>query len=389
MVLSLAGLTDAVSLDSPFASIAIEAELRPTGPDGGKVAPPTYPTSESRPSPYLIDERWVGGEARRVVTLDTPQAQANRCEAALRDALDDGLVELPVFELSVDVETEVGVRTSRLTSLDFPHRYADAYLRDATMDGIDFDKTEIGRALQLAEQNDARALYEHEPYSLVYGAWNSHRKGRQAKFPRIFDSTIIGFDPLVGERAGGRLDPNNLTGAYGGDVADWQFVAEGEKKKGARLSEIGHGNALDSGGAHGHVAITGARRHGIVHLSALAGIRFGADVSPDAQTAGRTALVALALLGDRLAFGRPAIFLRSGCDLAVVEETLVLENPGGEDQSFELGIREAIDLFRAAVDRASELGLEMRSDRIEITPKKGLAEAIMHSYAQAAPDEDS
>lgn len=389
MALSLADLTDAVGLDSQFASIAIEVDLRPTGPDGGKVAPPTYPTSDARRSPYLIDRRWVGGEEREVVTLDTAQAQANRCEAALRDALDDGLVDLPVFELSVDIETEVGVRTSRLTSLDFPHRYADAYLRDTTVDGTDFDKTEIGRALQLAEQYDARALYEHEPYSLVYGAWNSHRKGRQAKFPRIYDSTIIGFDPLIGERAGGRLDPNNLTGAFGGDLDDWRFIAEGEKKKGARLSEIGHGNALDSGGAHGHVAIAGARRLGIVHLSALNGIRFGSDVTPEAQTAGRAALVALALLGDRLAFGRPAVFLRSGCDLAVVGEDLILESPAGADQAFELGIGSAIELFRAAVEQASELGLEMRSNRVQVEPKAGLADAIRHSYAQAAPDGDS
>lgn len=389
MSLSLEELTRAVSFDSRFASISIDAELRAVGPQGGKVAPPTFPPTAARNTPYLVDQRWIDGDARTVVTLDTPQAQANRCEGALRDALDDGLVDLPVFEIEVDVETDAGVRRPRLTSLDFPHRYADAYLRDTTLDGVAFDKSEIGKALQLSEQTNARALYEHEPYSLVYGAWNSHRKGRQAKFPRIYDSSIIGLDPKEGVRAGGRLDPVNLTGAFADSVDDWAFVAEGQKKKGSRLSEIGHGNALDSGGAHGHMAITGARRLAILHLSALSGIRFGSEVSPEAQTAGRAALVALALLGDRLAFGRPSVFLRSGCDLVVVEERIAFENPSGEDEVVDLGVREAIELFKAAVQRAAELGLKMRSDRMRVEPKSGLADAIRHAYAKAAPAADS
>jgi CRISPR-associated protein Csb1 len=69
-----------------------------------------------------------------------------------------------------------------LTSLEFPHRYADAYLRDSTVDGVPFDHSEVGRALQAADLADASSLFAHDPGSLVYGAWNSHRKGRQAKF---------------------------------------------------------------------------------------------------------------------------------------------------------------------------------------------------------------
>ena len=292
-----------------------------------------------------------------------------------------------MFVLTTDVETDAGTRTVRLTSLDFPHRYADAYLRDTELDGVKFDKSTIGKALRLAEPREARVLYEREPYSIVYGAWDSHRKGRQAKFPRVYDSTIIGFDPIVGHRAGGRLDPLNLTGAVQpGPDGDWSFVAEGEKKKGERLSEIGHGNALDSGEAHGHVAITEARKLTTIHLAALGGIRFGTDVSVDALTAGRAALVALALLGDRLAFARPSVFLRSGCELSTVSETAALEHPDGSGDSFVLDAAGSIDLFEAAVAHAAQQGLAMASDRFEVTPSRGLVDAIAHAYTKAQGD---
>lgn len=386
MSLSLDRLIETVGPNTNYSAIAISAELRPTGPAGAKVAPPSYPTSASRPVAYLIDKRWVDGAARDVVLLDSQQSQGNRCELALRDAVDDGLVELPLFVIATDVDTDAGSRTVRLTSLDLPHRYADAYLRDTTIDGVAFDKTEIGKELRLAEPREARSLFEREPYSIVYGAWDSHRKGRQAKFARIYDSTIIGLDPIVGVRAGGRLDPLNLTGAQQPDAdGDWGFVAEGEKKKGSKLSEIGHGNALDSD-AHGHVAITEARKLTTIHLAALSGIRFGAGVSADALTAGRAALVALALLGDRLAFGRPSVFLRSGCELSTVSESIVLEHPDGSGDLVDLDVTGAIELFRQARLRAAELGLAMATDHVALTPHRGLADAIAFAYTKSQGD---
>jgi CRISPR-associated protein Csb1 len=57
-----------------------------------------------------------------------------------------------------------------LTSLEFPHRYADAYLHDSTVDGVPFDHSEVGRALQAADLADASSLFAHDPGSLVYGA---------------------------------------------------------------------------------------------------------------------------------------------------------------------------------------------------------------------------
>jgi hypothetical protein len=66
-----------------------------------------------------------------------------------------------------------------LTSLEYPHRYADAYLCDSLLDGVAFDRTEIGQSLLQSSLADASALFARDPGSLVYSAWNSHRNGRQ------------------------------------------------------------------------------------------------------------------------------------------------------------------------------------------------------------------
>lgn len=369
------------------AAILIEATVQPAGPDGTKVAPPSYPVGERAEHPYLVEKRRIDGEVRELVLLDSYQSQANRCEEALLWARDDGRFDLPLFELTTTVDTPAGEREFRLTSLDFPHRYADAYLRDSELDGVRFDNTEIGRRLRLATPADATVLYEREPCSLVYGAWDSHRKGRQAKFARIYHSTVVGLDPVVGQRRGGRLDPANLTGTVSGTVDDgWEFVGDGEKRKGNRLSEIGHGNALDSGEAHGWVTVSECRRWAEVSLAGLERIRF-AGATVEQSAAARAALAALALLGDRLAFDRPSWFFRSGCDLARRSEELAWELPDGQHDRFQLDQDAALELFRHAVDRAAAAGISMASDTIELTPIKGLQDAIENAYVAAEAGE--
>lgn len=382
-------LMQAATSESPWSAITIDCGLTPAGPDGSKVAPPTYPTSPDRDTPYLIETRWMNEQEQQIVLLDSNQSQANRCELALKQAALEERVDLPMFSLNQVIEGDAGTHRVRITSLDMPHRYADAYLRDSMLDGTDFDKTDLGKQLRMATSDNATALFEREPYSLVYGAWDSHRPGRQAKFPRLYDSTVIGLDPMTGVRQGGRLDPLNLTGATKSGDDGWEYAAPGEKKpkKGEKLSEIGHGNALDSGAAPGHVAISSARRLAQLHLSALHGVRFGDDVSQAATTAARGALIALALLGDRLAFDRASVYLRSGCSLARVSEKITFVRPDGDDETITLTIADAIELFREAVQAAADAGMVMADDVIELAPKQGLADAISFAYTKAEADE--
>lgn len=296
------------------------------------------------------------------------------------EARDDGRIDLPLFEMVVDVEPW----QVRLTSLDFPHRYADAYLRDSTIDGVRFDKTEIGQALRVAQPSDATAIYRHDPGSLVLGAWNSHRSGRQPKFSRAYRSETIGIGFKTAHRKGGRLDPLNLTGAVDDAAkkeADWKYVL-GEKAKGKRLSEIGHGNALSGEEAPGGVTVTEARRLAFVSFAQLSRVRFG-SAPRDTQLAARAALGALALLGDRLAFDRAGLVYRSGCEITVVADELAWEQRGGRLKAFELPVDEAIALYKHARRQADAVGLAMVTETIAVEPIDSLRKAISHAFLKA------
>ncbi|WP_242675885.1 type I-G CRISPR-associated RAMP protein Csb1/Cas7g [Streptosporangium minutum] len=375
-------LVEAVSEDRPDAGVGVETVYRPAA--GDKVMPPSFPGNNG---PYLMETRWVDGEAKKVVVLDQVPSQANRVEEALLAARDAGRIQLPLFELMA--ETSRG--TLRLTSLEFPHRYADAYLRDSMVDGVRFDRSEVGQHLRQVSALDVCPLYERDPGSLLFGAWDSHRKGRWPKFARIYSSSIVGIDPQEGQRKATRVDPLNLTGAIDDKAkaeADWQYVQVGEKKEkkqGQRLSEIGHGN-IAPGEAHGGVSIIEARRSGWISLAAIERLRFG-DASAEAAQLARATLVALALAGDRLTFGRPSVWLRSGCDLVRSGEILAFEQDGGVREEFALSASEAIEVFHELRDRAAAAGVVMATDAIRLEPMPSLAKAIDVSTTQAAAEE--
>jgi CRISPR-associated protein Csb1 len=357
--------------------LVVDAVYQPAGGTGWKLMPPTFPPVDG--SPYLLEERWVDGEKTKTVVIDQVPSQANRVEEALLEARDSGRVELPIIQMVID-----GVR---LTSLQFPHRYADAYLRDSEIDGVRFDDTPIGKALRSATAEDVRPLYAREPYSLLFGAWDSHRKGRWPKFARAYQSMMFGVEPIIGDRRGGRYDPMNLVGKVDSKdkaEADWSFLPEGDKAKGQRLSEIGHGHIAPNP-AHGGVTVREIRRHGWISFAALERLRFG-DVGPQAATLARATLAALALVGDRLAFDRPSVWLRSGCDLTLVRETVAFEVGGGGREPVELSVGDAITAFVELRNRADAAGVPAASDVVTVTPIKSLRQAMAYARTQAISD---
>jgi CRISPR-associated protein Csb1 len=376
-------LFEAVTQRGDRAVVRITAAYEPVGGAGTKIFPPTYPpraySGQPEPSPYVLESRFVDGKRREDVLLDAVASQANRAEEALLKARRSG-VALPLLELRHHGETEVV-----LTSLEFPHRYADAYLKDSLLDGMAFDRTALGKSMLAASLADTRALYANDPGSLVFGAWNSHRKGRQQKFPRAYASEVVGWDPVVGARNAGRMDPLNLQGAARRSESGWEFLPAGEKVKGERLSEIGHGNIAPNA-AHGGVTISSATRTATLSLAVLGRIGFG-DVPADSAVAARTVLAAYALLADRLAFGGPGLWLRSGCELVTLSERLEWIGRGGLAEPFELPADVAVRVFELAVARAAECGLPLSTETQALTPSR-LAKAIEFSLTKAAPAED-
>jgi CRISPR-associated protein Csb1 len=379
-------LVQATSSERVHTAIVVRSVYQPVGGKGRTLMPPTYPVADGERGPnarYLIAQRLVDGKERNAVVIDQEPSQANRVEEALRDAHYQGRLRLPLFEMRVS--TSLG--EIRLTSLDFPHRYADAYLRDSLVDGTRFDDSEVGKRLRAATVTDVRPLYEREPASLIFGAWDSHRKGRWPKFARLYSSSMYGLDPVTYARMGGRMDPQNLTGAVddaGKAESDWQFLEEGEKKAGKKLSEIGHGNIAPNP-VHGGVTVFEVRRVASVSLAGLERLRFG-DATAEAANLARATLAALALTGDRLTFGGPSVWLRSGCDLAKVEEQIGMERPSGDLDALSITTQDVLDTFSQLRDRAAAAGIAMDTDTISVEPMASLSQAIRFAVTSGSQD---
>lgn len=371
-------LRTAVALAGDHAVLRVVAAFEPVGGPGSRVFPPTYPRSAEE-GPYLMETRWVEGQERPDVLLDGTASQANRAEEALLRARRSGETEFPLMELRHSGEADVV-----LSSLEWPHRFADAYCRDSLLDGVAFDRSEIGRSLRAVSMADARPLFRHDPGSLVFGAWDSHRTGRQQKFPRIYSSEVIGWDPVEARRKAGRMDPLNLTGAAkrdkGGDE-EWEFAASGQKVKGEKLSEIGHGNVAPNA-QHGGVTISSAQRIATLSLAGLDRVGFG-DLPREAAVATRAVLAAYALLADRLAFGGPSLWLRSGCELVLVSERLEWVMRGGQTVATQLSRAQALELLAVSVERAAKQGLTWHTTTIALQPKPQLGKAIDFATTKA------
>jgi CRISPR-associated protein Csb1 len=136
----------------------------------------------------------------------------------------------------------------------------------------------------------------------------------------------------------------------------------------------------------GGVSISGALRNGWLSLSGLERIRFG-DASAPAVQAARATLAALALAGDRLAFGRPSMWLRSGCDLARDSEVIAFEEDGGRREEFTVTTADAVAAFQELRERTAAEGIAMRTDTIPLEPSPSLAKAIEFSASKAGTQE--
>src|SRR3989440_4294754 len=94
-----------------------------------KVFPPTYEGGK-----YATEARRINGQEVPCVLLDSVPSQANRMELALQEAWEGGEIELPVvssdFGRSKEAANDPNLRGIKITSLQAPHRIADAILRD-------------------------------------------------------------------------------------------------------------------------------------------------------------------------------------------------------------------------------------------------------------------
>src|SRR6185437_8993079 len=113
-----------------------------------KVFPPTYEGGK-----YATEDRNIGGLKLPCVLLDSVPSQANRMELALQEAWESGLIEVPVVSTDFSAVENPGI--PKITSLQAPHRIADAILRDSRLGNSKFRESDIGKSLNILSSSYA------------------------------------------------------------------------------------------------------------------------------------------------------------------------------------------------------------------------------------------
>lgn len=402
MKLDLDTLQQAVT--GSAAAFRSRARLQPAGGPGDKVFPPTYAgavyareerqvaVKDAEGKPVLGPDGKPQFKLQPCVLLDSVQAQANRLEEALQEALDSGrLKDCPIPVLNVDF-TGLGLldEVGRVTSLEAPHRVADAILRDSLHEGQPFRKSPLGAQLNAASLQNATPLYRLCPTALIFGLWDSTgpKGGLGAKFQRALVSEIIGVNAQIGVRTSSRIDPLGMRAAA--KVVkrpDGSYELAGEKAKDAvSPSEINHGN-IPPDVADGGATIEYAEQTVVLSLPALRRLRFPVDgkTTRERDEAARTVLAALALTAVALS-ADSGLDLRSRC-LLWPEEALVwevLDTPGKEPEKLTLTADAAIEVLREAVNAAEKAGLKWQSEPITLKPAPNLIALLKRSQEIAA-----
>ena len=401
MELNLQVLNDAVR--NRAAAFRCVTEYQPAGGKSDKIFPPTYEGGK-----YATEKRINAdtGEQHDCVLLDSVASQANRMETALLEARRTGRLSVPILEVRFDQDDLL--RKFTVTSLDAPHRIADALFRDSLLDGKMFRKSEVGMMLDTARVDNAADLFGVCPTALLFGFWDSTgpRGGSGVKFQRGMTSEIVGYDAVPGKKTGSRIDPAEIRAGVrvyeratkSDDRPDWTLddkeavtTGAGAKKspkqlgKDGKPSEANHGNVtptIEDGG----FTIRRAVQTTTISLNAIRRLRFPMNGGPDSDhetdVAARAALAALGLVAGTIIRGDGD--LRSRCHL-VAETPVVwelLEKPGQEARRFQVDEEEAIELLHAAVEQAK--GRELKwGDVIRLTPSDDLVAMIKRSQALA------
>ena len=412
------------------AALRRRQRLQPVGGQGDKIFPPTYP-GEGRNAPprHVYERRRLNGQDVWCVLIDSVQSQANRLEECLLEAIRDGM-KIPHVVVDFSETDLDGI--GEITSLDAPHRVYDAIFRDSKLkvesqkgeednqeDGEDtsFMKSEVGLRLARASAEDASALLEISPTSLLFGAWHSTGEGGGlgAKFARCLVSEIMGIDVPVdelvnqrtgeinartaGRRTGSRIDPLGILSKVKiykakDNSNDWtprEDDAERSKKNepvlyggkpgkpGGRPSSIIHGNIAPEVKPLG-VTCDHAEHSFVLSFAALRRLRFGGS---EKDVAGRNLLAALGLVALTEQDAR-GYALRSRCDLVCDGRTpLELVHPDGTTEEIAIDRTAAHELYEEAVKTAEDASFELSAEPRRLTPQPKLVDIVRQSQELA------
>jgi CRISPR-associated protein Csb1 len=275
--------------------------------------------------------------------------------------------------------------------------------------GTRLKDTNEGKSLIEAKPQNARAIYELSPATLLFGAWNSTGEGGGigAKFPRCVVSEIIGIgvatehhvdartgelsDRPSGQRAASRIDPLGIRSGikvYKLPNGDWSLDAPDKNAKALRPSEINHSNIAPSVTQLG-VSVDYAYHNFVLSLAALRRLRFvgNSGVPSPADLTAQTALAALGLAAAT-AQDRNGYFLRSRCDLVPeVVRSFEIVRANGVAEPIELDFDIACRLLNDASEAAKSAGIAWKSKDLVLKPQKKLVDLVKASRELALQGE--
>lgn len=387
-------------IEGRAAALRCVTTYQPMAGEGSTVFPATYEggnyaTVGFRIVDQTMDEygrpmKTTGRKLADQVVLDSVQSQANRMEQELLDAFRAGQISLPV--ITVDFSGYGLEKELKISSLEAPHRIADAILRDSMQGEVPFRQSELGAPLDDADLRNATSLFQLCPTALVFGMWDSTgpKGGLGAKFQRTIVSEILGLNAQICVKTSSRIDPLQARAAVRIQPqpdGSWK-VAKNAKAKGAvSPAEVNHGNIPPTQSDAG-VLIERAVQTTVISLPALRRLKFplepGAASDPKVDAAAQTTLAALALCGATLA-REAGCDLRSRCQLFPTEslQWQLLDKPGTDPQSVAIDAESAIQLYNDSVRAAKKAGLPWNEEEVKLTPSSQLVELVQKSQQLA------
>lgn len=381
------------------AAIRTRFKLQPSGGVGTKVFPPTYQGDQNN-AVYATERRKLdGGSVAECVLLDSVQSQANRMEDALKMANSKSELTLPLIQVDFTPQfTDLG----KISTLDAPHRIADAIFRESNLDGTPFRKTEYGQMFENSSMKDASGLYQICPTALLFGAWDSTgERGAQqgTKFPRAITSEIVGIGVEEGVDPTGRISPVDITGTDSTlyETENGQLTHDEDEARdpdeAMKPSEANLGNVTPSFHDNssqdtlpGGVTMDYAELSAVISLSGLRRLSFPANGNshPEQTRCARSALAALGLVAVAKQY-EMGYSLRSRCDL-VAQESLSFElvERNGDIKKLDASIDKTVEAFVNLHERAAEHGLDWEFESLDLEPTETLIEEIRRSRTQVA-----
>jgi CRISPR-associated protein Csb1 len=374
------------------AAFRCRRRLQPAGGAGDKVFPPTYAGAV-----YAVEQRRVPGreEAVKCVVLDSVQSQANRMEEALQEAVEGGEVGMPLVVVDFS-DAKLLEPVGRVSSLQAPHRIADAILRDSEFEKKPFRASAVGKEIDMAGAGFATPLFRLCPQALLFGMWDSTgpKGGLGTKFERAIVSEVVGMNvETVDKNHGIRRDPLGSRAAVKvqrESPTQWKVAADPKAKGTLSPAEINHGSVpfeSDNGG----VTVEYAEQTTTLSLIQLRRLRFPlrqeGKASEEVNVAARAVLAALGLCSAAMAFGA-GMDLRSRC-LLFPEGPMaweLLAVPGQAPVGYALDREAAVKLLKDAIAAAKKAGLPWETEPVVLTPSKQLVELVRKSQELAVSE---